>query len=407
MRIKVRIIATFLILVIPFITFSAEMSEISPEVIKAFKEKFKINDEQIIADIAKYMIEKFGVKNLTEERVIDRIGQKYGLSPEEITKIGGINIKVGTLAPANTPWIQNALDTIVPFLAWESRNVMNVTIYAGGVMGEDTDILRKIKFGQLQGCGCTALGVFSAAPGMSVLTLPFIFRNYEEVDHITKKFRKNLESIFEKNGYILWGLIDTGFFYLYTQNKVASISDLKKMKAVTWFGDIERAFLNEVGINYIPISVPEIVMSLQTGIINGAISPPLWWMGTQAFQYSNYYIKTPLFYSPAAIFLHKKQIEDLIKKYPPGMGEDVLTLSNYIMKTYEKEWNKSIRDFEKKCTEAFKKSGINEIELKDEDVKLLEAAGMRVREKLAGSLYSKELLDKILSELQNLRQNNK
>lgn len=393
----------FFIIILLSITTNLLAEEIPDNVINTLMQKFNVKERKIAEEIARYGIKQFGMKNLLEERMIDKIAEKYNLSLKELEKLGKINIKIGTLAPTNTPWIENAMNTIVPFLEWHSRGTLTTTIYAGGVMGEDTDIIRKMALGQLHGCGCTALGVFAAVPEMTVFNLPFLFKNYDEVDYILKKFRKDIDNAFDRNGYILLSIIDTGFFYLYTKDKVNNFEDLKKLKAVTWFGEVEKTFYNEIGINFLPVSVPEIVMSLQTGIINASISPPLWWMGTQAFQFSKYYIKKPFFYSPAAIFLSKKQVEAINKRYPPGMGEEVTSINSFIMRLYEKEWNHSVRDFESKCQEAFKNTGIQEIELSDEDMKKLETASRNVWYKLEGKLYTKEFLDKIIKELEEFR----
>jgi len=399
----IKFLRLFLVILMIFIAKYTAIA-VQPEEIDIMMKKFNMKDRQIAEDIALYGIQHYGIKNILEERIIDKIAEKYGLSVDKIQKMEKVNIKIATLAPANTPWIENAMNTIVPFLEWQSRGTMTTTIYAGGVMGEDTDIIRKMALGQLHGCGCTALGVFSAVPEMTVFNLPFLFRNYDEVDYILKKFRKEIDEAFERRGYILLGLIDTGFFYLYTKDKINSISDLKNLRLVTWFGDVEKTFYNELGLNYLPVIVPEIVMSLQTGIINASISPPLWWMGTQAFQFSKYYITQPFFYSPAAIFLSKKQIDKLNKNYPAGMGEEVTNINSYVMRLYEKEWNRSIRDFELKCQDAFKKAGIQPVELSENDIKKLEEISQRVWEKLTGKLYKKEFLDKIIFELKKYRE---
>lgn len=384
--------------------FSAEIPE---EAINELIKRFNISDRKIAEEIANYSINTYGIKNLTEERIIDKIAQKYNLTIDDLKKMERLNIKIGTLAPANTPWIENAMKTIVPFVEWNSRGTLTTTIYAGGVMGEDTDIIRKMALGQLHGCGCTALGVFSAVPEMTVFNLPFLFNNYDEVDYILKKFRNHIDQAFEKRGYVLLSLIDTGFFYLYTKNKITNISDLAKLNPVTWFGEVERTFYNKLGMNFIPISVPEILMSLQTGVINASISPPLWWMGTQAFQYSKYYVKEPFFYSPAAIFLSKKQLDIMYSKYPKGMGEEVTNITAYIMRVYEREWNRAIREFEVKCQEAFRKAGIQEIELGQEDMNEIKRLSKEIWYSLAGKLYTKEFLDKIIKELEEYRINKK
>jgi TRAP-type C4-dicarboxylate transport system substrate-binding protein len=331
---------------------------------------------------------------------IDPILKKYNLTAD---KVETIYIKIGTLAPVGTPWIDFVYDKLIPYLAKESRGVLKIQLYAGGVMGEDTDILRKMKLGQLQGCGCTALGIFSAAPETSVLTLPLLFNNYEEVDFILNKFRPEIDGIFEKRGFYLMGLIDTGFFYLYMKNMAGTLDEIRKQKMLTWFGDIETTTLSELGINPIKVSVPEIVTSLQTGLINANIGPPTWQMGTQAYIYTKYYISKPLFYSIAAIILEKEQIDRIIKKYPPGLGKEVVDLARKLIVGLEKEWREKIRDYESRSLRAFENSGMKRLDLNENDMQTLQKASESVWYKLANKLYPEELMLKILKELRTYR----
>lgn len=329
---------------------------------------------------------------------IDPLLKKYNLDPAQVEPI---HIKIGTLAPVGTPWINFVYDKLIPYIAKESRGVIKIQLYAGGVMGEDTDILRKMKLGQLQGCGCTALGVFIAAPELTVLTLPMLFNNYDEVDHILNKFRKDIDSLFEKHGNYLVGLIDTGFFYLFTKNKVSSVEEMKKQKMLTWFGEIETTTLEELGINPIKVAVPEIVTSLQTGLINANIGPPTWQMGTQAYIHTKYYITPPFFYSIAAIILDKPQMDKIAEKYPKGLGDEFVQLARRLIMKREQEWRSEIRDYEARSLKAFENAGMKSV--KFEDLKVMQNASERVWKKLANKLYPADLLEKILKELKAFR----
>lgn len=126
--------------------------------------KFNIKNREIAEKVYKLLSEKWNIKDLSKERVIDKILQELNLSIESLKKIGNQKLKIGTLAPSNTPWMDGAINTLKPFIEWESRGFMRLVVFEGGVMGEDKDILRKMRLGQLQGCGCTALGFLSAVP---------------------------------------------------------------------------------------------------------------------------------------------------------------------------------------------------------------------------------------------------
>jgi len=331
---------------------------------------------------------------------IDPILQKYNLTAEHIEPL---EIKFGTLAPTGTPWIDFVYEKLIPYVNAESRGKIKIVLYAGGVMGEDTDILRKMKLGQLQGCGCTVLGVLLSSPEVSVLSLPMLFNNYKEVDYILETFRDDIDKMFDKRGYYLAGLIDTGFFYLFAKNEIKALDDLKKQKVLTWFGEVETTTLDELGVKPISVTVPEVVTSLQTGLINADIAPPIWQMGTQAYTQTNYYVTQPFIYSIAAIILDKANIEKIAAKYPKGLGDDMVKLATSLIRDLEGEWRNRIRDYEEKSLRAFENSGMRPVTLSSEDLANLQNVAPRVWKRLEGKLYSKELLNKILSALEQYR----
>ena len=216
-----------------------------------------------------------------------------------------LKIKIATLAPDGTAWIKVPREKLVPHIAKISGGKIEVVLYTGGIMGEDADVVRKIDIGQLDGCGCTALGVFKASPEVSIFSLPGLFKSYEEVDYIFNKFRKEIDKSFLDNGLILAALIDTGFFNLYSTVKIDSFDQLRKERLMTWFGDIEAQTYEELGIKPIPISVPEVTTSISTGMVNACVAPAPWILGTQVYPKLKYIVTNNLFYSPAAIFVSK------------------------------------------------------------------------------------------------------
>src|SRR5262245_23031855 len=84
-------------------------------------------------------------------------------------------IKIATLAPEGSSWMKL-------FHEWrkavEARTEGRVKIkfYAGGVQGDEKDVLRKIKLGQLAGAAVTGIGLSNVAPEVRSLELA---RSYE------------------------------------------------------------------------------------------------------------------------------------------------------------------------------------------------------------------------------------
>ena len=316
-------------------------------------------------------------------------------------------LTIGTLAPPGTPWINIPETVLLPRIAELSDNKVVVKVYGGGVMGEDTDILRKMDIGQLSGCGCTALGILAASPDTSVLLLPGLFKNYEEVDFILEKFRKRLDQSFEKRGYILGALIDTGFFYMFSKYRIASLAELKKQKLLTWFGAVENAFYQELGIDAAtPVAVPETISALSTGLADTNLAPPAWMLGIQAYQYAHFYLTPPMVYSPGAIVVSVATKEKLRKQFGVSetMAHNVQEMLIYEVSRLEPRWKKEVRNYEAKSLEAFQaKCGMKAVPLSAEDQKILERAAARVYEKLADKSYPRDLLNDIQAALAEFR----
>jgi hypothetical protein len=91
-------------------------------------------------------------------------------------------------------------------------------------------------------------------------------------------------------------------------------------------------------------------------------------------------------------------------KYPDTLIHNFTELRVYEIRAWEREWIEDhLRPFEKKCIKAFEKYGIKPVTLNEKDMATIDAAAKRVWEKLAGKVYSKAFLDKILKELEDFR----
>lgn len=342
--------------------------------------------------------------HLTWEKVKEVIWERITASAKTQTII-----TIGTLAPPGTPYITVPETTINPLINKLTHDKIKIKIFGGGVMGEDTDILRKMDIGQLTGCGCTALGVLNAAQDMSVFTLPGLFNNYDEVDYIFKKFRKQIDKSFEEKGYLLAALIDTGFFNIYSKKKIASIEDIRKNKNLTWMGQVETTLYEKLNINPTPVAVPEVISALSTGLADTNMAPAVWMLGMQGYQYASYFFDMPILYSPAAIIVHSS-IQQKMQKELGLPGTLAISFKEFFLSEFnvlEPMWRGKVRKYESKAMEAFqKKCGIKAMPVSQVDRKTIEAADIAVREQLADKAYPRKLMEDVLKALAEYRNNN-
>src|SRR4030066_1152309 len=71
-------------------------------------------------------------------------------------------IKLGTLAPEGSSWMKT-LNTLNIEGMKKTENKVQFRIYPGGVLGDEMDMLRKLKIGQIQGVALTSAGLSPAS----------------------------------------------------------------------------------------------------------------------------------------------------------------------------------------------------------------------------------------------------
>jgi TRAP-type C4-dicarboxylate transport system substrate-binding protein len=295
---------------------------------------------------------------------------------------------------------------LVPRIAKITNGALQPKFYTGGVMGEDTDVLRKMDIGQLDGCGCTTLGVVTASPEASVFMAPDLFNNYEEIDYVYEKLRKRLDKSFEQKGYICGGIIDSGFLYVFSKKEILSLDELKQHKTITCMGEVESTLLKELGVNAVPVAMPEVISALSSGMADTFIAPPAWALGMQAYQYVKYYIKTPFFYSPGVVLLSANTRSKIQNHFGVSEAAAFNTQELIVLElmAVEPEWKKRGRIYEEKSLEAFEaKCGIQPVILSPQDQKTFAEAARSVRDKLAGKAYPRDLLDDVSKTLEQYR----
>jgi len=138
-------------------------------------------------------------------------------------------IKLATLAPEGSSWMKtfNTLNTEV---MKKTEKRVQFKIYPGMILGDEMDMLRKMKIGQIQAAALTSGGLSALFREINVLQIPFLFQKYQEVDAILTRMDSFFKNGFEDNGYVLLSWSEGGFIYLMSTLPISSVSDLQKAK---------------------------------------------------------------------------------------------------------------------------------------------------------------------------------
>lgn len=184
-------------------------------------------------------------------------------------------IKFGTLAPEGSPWY-NIIRDMAELWKETTHGKIHFRIYPGGIAGDDPDMVRKMRIGQLHAAALTSTGLSQIAPEIQALQMPMMLVSYEELDYVMDRISLRLEAILETKGFkvLHWG--DAGWVHFFAQKPVVHIEDLKPLRLFVWSGDTAAVETwKEGGYNPVPLPATEIYTGLQSGLINAFATTPL------------------------------------------------------------------------------------------------------------------------------------
>jgi TRAP-type C4-dicarboxylate transport system substrate-binding protein len=232
-------------------------------------------------------------------------------------------LKIATLAPDGTSWMTE-MRAGADAIKTKTEGRVELKFYPGGVMGDDATVLRKVKIGQLQGGAFTGGEASVIAKDAEIYTVPFLFRNQEEVDKVRAKVDPLLKEQFRKNGFELLGITGGGFAYLMSTRDIKTREDLKSAKVWVPQGDeIAEATFKAAGVTPIPLPLSDVYTSLQTGLIDTAANTP---SGAIAFQWHTkikHVVDLPVIYVVGELAVDKKAFDALSAADQKVLGDEV------------------------------------------------------------------------------------
>lgn len=304
-------------------------------------------------------------------------------------------VKFATLAPEGSTWI-NVMKEFDQTVRKESGGRLGFRIYAGGVAGDEKDVMRKIRLGQFHSAGITGFGIGEISKAVRILDAPFLFRSSAEVDHVLQAFDGELRKEFENNGYVLLGWAEVGFVYVFTNSPVAKIADMKSVKMWEWEGDpVADATFKQIGINPIQLSITDVLTSLQTGLINGVYISPLAAVSLQWFTATKYMMDLPLTNSMGAVVISKREYD----KMPADLQQLLLKHGAVFMR----KLTELSRKDNQKSLETLKKNGIRFVKPDANEARSYDEIGRLARQAMAGKLFSPDLLARVEKALADFR----
>jgi TRAP-type C4-dicarboxylate transport system substrate-binding protein len=288
--------------------------------------------------------------------------------------------KIATLSPDGSVWMEKMREGATEIETKTSKRV-SFKFYPGGVMGDDSSVLKKMRFNQLNGAAVTSAGLSTVYPDIQLYTLVLKFNSLAEIDYVRQKMDHELVSGLDKKELTSLGFAELGLSYLMSTQPIRNLADMKGQKA--WSPDNNKLVFNAqkaLGVSPIPLAMGDVLMGLQTGMINVVAGSPVGALALQWQTKIKYMNKLPMSYVFGVLAVNKKDFDKLSK-------EDQAVVSQIMAKALG-DINQRSRDDNQKASETLKTQGVEFIDptpeaateikalLKDADLELVKSGGL-------------------------------
>jgi TRAP-type C4-dicarboxylate transport system substrate-binding protein len=232
-------------------------------------------------------------------------------------------IKIATVAPDGTAWMRE-MRAGAEAVKKDTDGRVDIKYYPGGVMGDESTVMRKIRIGQLQGGAFTGGELSQVDKDAQIYSLPFAFRTLDEVDKVRVQLDPLLKRGFDKAGFDVAGISGGGFAYLMSVNPIRTRDDLKAAKVWVPQGDrVAEAGFKAGGVTPISLPLADVYTSLQTGLIDTVANTPA---GAIAFQWHTkvrHMVDLPITYVVGLLVIDKKVFDALTPADQKTVNDDL------------------------------------------------------------------------------------
>lgn len=307
-------------------------------------------------------------------------------------------IKLATLAPEGSSWIET-FNSIDAEIQQKTNGQVRCKFYAGGVLGDEKDMLRKMHIGQIHAAALTSAGLSAIFSEMDVFQIPFLFETHDEVDFVLTEMDAFFRNGFDKKNYVLLGWSEAGFVRLMSTKPIATIADLRKVKVWTWEdAPMTKAIFDEANVSAIPLSVPDVLVGLQTGLVDVVYAPPTGAISLQWFTKTQYMTDVNLLYLIGAVVIKK----NVFNKISPAHQKILIEVWHRQMSQLKQK----IRKENQEAIQVMVKQGIKIISPSPDQVAEYKKVSAKAMQRLEGETFSKKIRDEVSAKLKAYRKNN-
>ncbi|MCL2127064.1 MAG: TRAP transporter substrate-binding protein DctP [Treponema sp.] len=310
-----------------------------------------------------------------------------------------ITIKMSSPVPENTPWGQ-----FLNQIAGDWRRITNgqvdVIIFHNGTAGTEEAVVRNLRLNQLQAAVLSTFGLTEVAPEVMTLSSPFFIRNDDELDLVLRETKAELEEKINAKGFYTLAWSRVGWVKIFSKTPVFEPADLKKQKLGTnsEYDKLNQAF-KAMGFQMVPVAQGEILIALNSPMVDAVYSSPVAVGGTQLFALAKNMASINVAPFMGAIILNRRTWNSIPDRFKPQLIEAA--------RKRELELDQTVRKFEDDMIKTMGSYGLKVNQLTSAQEQLWYDEIGRAMPGLVGTLFDRGIYGRIETILRDYRSKNR
>ena len=302
-----------------------------------------------------------------------------------------IVIKLATLAPEGTEYYNLLLEMGQRWQEETDGQVM-LRIYPNGVVGRESDTIRKMRIGQIQASAMSSIGLADLTDKIQAFTIPMIYKDYDDVERVKSVMFDDISDGLSESGFKLLFLVDIGWVYWFSVNEIVVPEDLRNAKIYTTAGDyVTVELFKRFGFNAIPVSETDILTGLQTGMINSMQTVPILSLSSGWFA-----LMPNMLDLKWAVFIGAVIVDERVwSKIRPEHQKVMMKVAQEIGKKYQENGRKT----DAQAIEMMKEYGMNVKTPTDEELKIWDDFKEKIMPDVIDTYVPKDIYDKVTSAI--------
>lgn len=304
-------------------------------------------------------------------------------------------LRIGSLVPKNSLYHRQLMEIGE---AWRNaEGGGKYLVYPDGSQGGETDIVRRMRIGQLQGGLLSVAGLEAIEPSIAALQLmPLMFRSWEEVDYVREKMRAGMEKKFLDKGFVILAWGDAGWVRFFSKQPAAGPADYRGMKFFAWGSEAaQQEIMKNLGYTPVPLEVSDILPAIQTGMINAVPSTPYFALATQVYTSAPYMLDLNWAPIVGALVITRKAWDSMSPAGQKAVQAAGLKAGDKMRVQARKEVDEAV--------EAMKKRGLTVTKPNAEQMKAWRELADKLYPQIRGKLVPADTFDEVAGHLDAYR----